>query len=188
IAKVSILPGIELNPAGLVFPAQSLNTTSQSQTVTLTNGDNPQTISSIAIFGTNATDFAETTTCGSSLTVGATCTITVSFTPTAAGIRKASVVITDSAPGSPHVVNLTGNTSTVTLSASSLSFGFQQVGIPSSHQAVTVTNSGTTSLTISNISASGDFSESDNCTKAALLPTTNGVINVTFTPSAAVAS
>jgi hypothetical protein len=188
IAKVSILAGFALNPAGLVFPAQSLNTTSQPQTVRLTNGDNPQTITSIAIAGTNASDFTETTTCGSSLVVGATCTITVSFTPTAEGIRKASVVITDSAPGSPQVVNLSGNTSTVTLSSSSLSFGFQEVGTPSTAQAVTVTNSGTTPLTISNITASGDFSETDNCTKAALQPNTNCVIQVTFTPSAAVAS
>jgi len=188
VAKVTILAGFAFNPAGLVFPAQSLNTTSQSQTVTVTNGDTKQNISSIVISGVNSSDFTDTTTCGPALAVGATCTITVSFTPTASGIRKASVVITDSAPGSPHVVNLTGNTSTVTLSSSSLAFGFQDVGTPSSPQQVTVTNSGTTPLTISNIAASGDFSETDTCTKAALQPATNCVIEVTFTPSAAVAS
>ena len=188
VAKVSILAGIAINPAGLVFPAQSLNTTSQPQTLTITNGDSAQTISSIAISGNNASDFLETNTCGASLAVGANCTITVSFTPTASGIRKASLVITDSAPGSPQVVNLTGNTSTVTLSTSSIAFGFQQVGVPSTAQAVTLANSGTTALTVSSISASGDFSESDNCTKAALQPGTNCVIRVTFTPSAAVAS
>jgi hypothetical protein len=53
---------------------------------------------------------------------------------------------------------------------------------------VTVTNSGTTPLTISSIAASGDFSETDNCTKAALPATTTCVIQVTFTPTAAVAS
>jgi hypothetical protein len=188
VAKVSILAGLAFNPAGLVFSAQSLNTTSPSQTVTVTNGDTAQNISSIVISGVNSSDFKETTTCGPALTVGATCTITVSFTPTAPGIRKASVVITDSAPGNPHVVNLTGNTSTVTLSSSSLAFGFQDVGTPSSPQQVTVTNSGTTPLTISNIAASGDFSETDTCTKAPLQPATNCVIEVTFTPSAAVGS
>jgi hypothetical protein len=188
VAKVSILAGFALNPAGLVFSAQSLNTTSQSQTVTVTNGDNPQTISSIVISGANAGDFAETTTCGSALAVGANCTITVSFTPTAPGLRKASLTITDSAPGSPQVLNLSGNTSTVTLSSSSLAFGFQQVGIPSAPQAVTVTNSGSTALLISSISASGDFSETDDCVKAALQPNTNCVIQVTYTPSAAVGS
>ncbi len=188
VAKVSILAGFALNPAGLVFPAQSLNTTSQPETLTITNGDSAQTISSIAITGANASDFTQTTNCGASLAVGANCTITVSFTPTASGIRKASLTIIDSAPGSPQVVNLTGNTSTVTLSASSLAFGFQQVGVPSAAQAVTVTNSGTTSLTFSSITASGDFSETDNCTKAALQPGTNCVAQIAFTPSAAVAS
>ena len=40
ISEVSILQGIALNPAGLVFPTQSLGTPSAPQTVTLTNGDN----------------------------------------------------------------------------------------------------------------------------------------------------
>ncbi len=188
VAKVSILAGFALNPAGLVFPAQSLNTTSQSQTITLTNGDNPQTITSISIGGTNATDFAETNTCGNSIAAGATCSITVSFTPSSAGIRNASLVIQDTAPNGPQVVNLTGNTSTVTLSASSLAFGFQQVGIASDPQTVSVTNSGTTPLTFSAITASGDYSETDNCIKAPLQPNTNCVIQVVYKPSAAVAS
>lgn len=188
VAKVSILAGFALNPAGLVFPAQSLNTTSQSQTVTVTNGASAQTISSIAISGVNASDYAETTTCGSGLAAGATCTITVTFTPTASGLRKASLTITDNAPGSPQVVNLSGNTSTVTLSSSSLAYGFQQVGVPSAPQSVTMTNSGTTALVISSITASGDFSEADDCTKAPLQPGTNCVIQVIYTPSAAVAS
>jgi hypothetical protein len=191
VAKVSILAGFSLTPSGLVFPAQSLNTTSQSQTLTLTNGDSQQTISSIAISGTSAGDFTETNTCPilpTPIAVGATCAITVSFSPTAEGVRKASLTITDSAPGSPQVVNLTGNTSTVSLSASSLAFGLQQVGVPSAAQDVTVTNVGTTTLTISSIVASGDFSEIDNCTKASLQPTTNCVIQVTYNPSAAVAS
>ncbi|HTC63209.1 MAG TPA: choice-of-anchor D domain-containing protein [Candidatus Saccharimonadales bacterium] len=188
VAKVSILAGFALNPAGLVFPAQSLNTTSASQTVTLTNGDSGQTISSIVINGANLSDYTETNTCGSSLAIGATCTITVSFTPSAPGLRKASLTITDSAPGSPQIVNLSGNTSTVTLSSSSLAFGLQQVGVASAPQAVTVTNSGTTALTISGITASGDFTETDDCVKALLQPSTNCVIQVTFTPSAAVGS
>ncbi len=184
ISKVSILEGIALNPAGLVFPTQSLGTRSQPQTVTLTNGDNTQTISGISITGTNAGDFAETNNCPSSLIARAQCTITVTFTPTAAGIRKASVKIIDSAPGSPHFIALTGSTSSVGLSASNLDFGNQQVGVASSSQPVTVTNDGTTALTITAINASGAYSQTNDCTIAPLQPTTNCVINVTFTPTA----
>ncbi len=186
VSKVSILTGIQLNPAGLVFPAQSLGTSSQPQTVTLTNGDSPLTIASIAVTGANAGDFAETNTCGASLPPGAQCTITVIFTPSAAGIRKASVTITDDAPGSPQVLNLNGQSSTLTLSASSLSFGSQQVGTTGSNpQSVIATNNGTTAVTFSSITASGDFAETDNCTKAPLQPTTNCVVKVTYTPSTA---
>jgi hypothetical protein len=185
VAKVTILAGLALNPAGLVFSAQSLNTTSQTQTVTLTNGDNPQTITSIAISGPNAGEFAETNTCAASLNVGATCTITVSFTPTIIGIAKASLTLTDSAIGSPQVVNLTGTTSTVLLSASSLSFGSVAEGATSPAQTITVTNgSNNTFLTISSIAASSGFAETGNCA-VSLAPFDNCVINVTYTPSAA---
>lgn len=190
IAKVSVLDGFAFNPAGLVFPAQSLSTTSQSQTVTLTNGDTPQTISSVVVSGANAGDFLETSTCpvNSPLGVGTTCTFTVSFTPSASGIRKAAIVITDTAPGSPQVLNLTGNTSTVSLSAASLNFGVQAVGTASAIQSVTVTNSGTTPLSFSSIFASGDFFESDTCTRAPIQPGSNCIVQVVFAPSAAIAS
>jgi hypothetical protein len=185
ISEVNILQGIALNPAGLIFPTQSLGTPSAPQTVTLTNGDNTTTISSISITGTNPGDFSETNTCLSSspLAPGTQCTISVIFTPTAAGIRKASVEITDSAPGSPQFISLTGSTSSVGLSASSLAFGNQQVGVTSSPQALTVTNNGTTALTISTVNASGAYAETNDCTIAPLEPTTNCVINVTFTPT-----
>ena len=96
VSKVSILNGIQLNPAALTFPAQSLNTTSAPQTVTLTNGDNPLTISSITLGGTNAgrrSRFPSASTCvaPSSLDPGTKCTIIVTFSPTTPGVRKATI-------------------------------------------------------------------------------------------------
>ena len=184
VSKVSILEGIEINPAGLVFPTQSIGTPSSPETVTITNGDNAQSISKISITGANAGDFSETDNCVGSLTPGAQCVITVIFTPTASGIRKASITITDTAPGSPHVVSLTGSTSTVGLSSSSLAFGNQQVGVTSAPQALTVTNNGTAPLTITSILASDAFAQANDCTAVPLQPTTNCVVNVTFTPTA----
>jgi hypothetical protein len=183
ISKVSTLPGIALSPAGLVFATQSLNTTSQPQIITVTNlGTGAVTISSITISG----EFAQTNTCGSSLGANLACTISATFTPTANGVQKGTITLTDSAPGSPQIINLTGSTSSVTLSLSTIAFGSQAVSVTSSPLTVTVTNVGTAALTISSVAVSGAFAESatDNgdCVKAPLQPTTNCVVAVTFTP------
>jgi hypothetical protein len=181
ISKVSVNGGIAVNPAGLVFQAQSLDVASAQQTVTITNTNDTASvsISGIAVTG----DFAQTTNCSPTLVAGAQCAIAVTFRPTVAGIRKGTLSITDNAPGSPQVVNLTGNTSSVTLSASTLSFGNQTVGMTSATQPVTLTNSGASPLTVSSVSASGDFAETNSCT-GTLPAGTNCIINVTYKPLA----
>jgi hypothetical protein len=184
VSKISILNGIELNPGGLTFPPQSLDTTSAPETVTLTNGESTTTISSVSITGPNATDFAETTTCPASIQPDTQCTFSVTFTPQANGLRKAFITINDSAPGTPHMVPLTGSTSALMLSVSSLSFGNEGVGETAPAQSVVATNVGTAPITFSSILASGAFSETDNCT-APIQPGTNCTINVVFTPATA---
>jgi hypothetical protein len=184
VSKLSFLEGIALNPAGLLFPTLSLGTTSEVQTVTLTNGDNTLTINSIKITGTAAGDFAETNNCPSTLPPGAQCMLNVTFTPTALGIRKASIEISDSALGSPQYISLTGSTSTVGILPASVAFASQPVGVASAAQPVTVTNVGNTVLTISAVSTSGAFTETNDCTAAPLQPTANCVINVAFNPIA----
>jgi hypothetical protein len=62
-----------------------------------------------------------------------------------------------------------------------LTFAAQLVGSSSTAQAVTLTNGGNTTMTISGVSAAGDFSQTNNC-PANLAPAGNCTINVTFTP------
>lgn len=188
VSKIEILDGLELNPTGLVFNGQSLGTTSQPQIVTVTDGDAAQTMGTITITGNNPADFAETNTCTNAINPGGQCTISVTFTPQASGIRKAQINVpcpTCGSSGITYVLNLTGTTSTLTLSASNLAFGNQQTGQESAPLAITATNTGTVPIAFSGIVASGDFAETDDCTKAPLQPTTNCIINVTFTPSTA---
>ena len=106
-------PAVGLAPTSLTFGSQLLNTTSAAQTVTLTNtGTGPLTIVSIAASG----DFAASpgaTPCpitppATPLAAGASCTISVTFMPTATGARTGTLTITDNATGSPHTVGLTG--------------------------------------------------------------------------------
>jgi hypothetical protein len=93
------------SPADLVFAATNIGTTTASKSVTITNNQHTTVTGlSISIFG----DFAETNNCGSSLASGASCTVTVTFTPTAALERTGAVVVTDDGNGQPQTIELTG--------------------------------------------------------------------------------
>jgi hypothetical protein len=179
-------PAVTLSPSNLSFGNQPVGTASAPQTVTLTNsGGATLAISSISVTGTNSGDFSQTNTCGSSVAIGASCAISVTFSPTAAGSRSAMVTITDNAGGSPQTVPLTGTGTVpiVTLSTTSLTFGNQNVGTTSAPQDVTLTNTGAAPLTISGISATGDFAQTNTC-GTSVAAGASCMINVTFTPTA----
>lgn len=96
LTGTGLAPGASVTPNSLAFSDQGLNTISPAQKVTLTNsGTATLSISQIAISGTNAADFTETNGCGLSLGAGLSCTISVTFTPTAVGSRTATLSITD---------------------------------------------------------------------------------------------
>src|SRR5262249_44958233 len=104
LAKTAVpsAPTAILSPTSLTFSTQAVGTTTAAKRVALKNtGTASLSIMSIAITGTNAADFAQTRNCGSSLAVGATCYISVTFKPTASGTRTAALSITDNAAGSP---------------------------------------------------------------------------------------
>jgi hypothetical protein len=108
-------PVAVLTPTSLDFGSQLVTTpSSPAKTITLKNNGNlVLNITSI----TSSGDFAETNTCGASLPAGMTCTISVTFTPTAMGARTGTITITDNANGSPRTVPLTGTGSDFTVTA-----------------------------------------------------------------------
>jgi hypothetical protein len=190
---ISPSAGVSLNPGSVSFGNQNTGTTSSAHTVTLTNsGTLALSISSIALSGTNASDFAQTNNCPASLSAGASCTINVTFTPGALGTRSASLTVTDNAAGSPQSVALSGTGATqapaVTLNPTSVNFGNQSTGSTSSAQTITLTNSGTSPLTITSIALSGtnasDFAQTNTCPASTSTLAANGTcsISVTFTP------
>jgi hypothetical protein len=86
-----------------------VGTTSAARAVTVTNsGATSLTGVGVSITGTNGADFSQTNTCGISLGAGASCTISVTFQPTARGTRTATLAVADSDPTSPQQVSLTG--------------------------------------------------------------------------------
>jgi hypothetical protein len=110
-------PAVTLNPASLTFASQATGTTSAAKNVTVTNtGTAPLTLGSISVTGANRTDFAQSSTCGTSLAQSSSCTISVTFTPSAAGTRSAAIAIADNAAGAPHSVPLSGTSGSFTIS------------------------------------------------------------------------
>jgi endoglucanase Acf2 len=98
-------PSATLSPTTLSFGNQNVGTTSAAKTLTLTNnGPGAMTISSVALTG----DFSQTNNCGTSLAANATCTINISFRPTAAGARTGTLTISDNASNSPQTASLSG--------------------------------------------------------------------------------
>jgi hypothetical protein len=96
---------LSVTPASLTFGSQALNTTSGARPVTVTNtGTAAAAISTIVASG----DFAETSTCGASIAAGGSCTVNVTFTPTASGTRTGALTINSNASNSPTTVTLTG--------------------------------------------------------------------------------
>jgi len=183
---LQVQSGVTLSPSSLSFGEQQVSTTTSSpQTVTLTNtGNGSLNITNIAASG----DFAQTNTCGSTVAAGASCTISVTFTPTATGTRSGAITITDDAAGSPQTVSLTGlgivSGVSATLSTTSLTFPDQVVETTSAPQAVILTNTGTASLNITSIVSSGDFAETNTCGNS-LASGASCSVNVTFTPTQA---
>jgi beta-propeller repeat-containing protein/HYDIN/CFA65/VesB family protein/centrosomal CEP192-like protein len=181
-------PALALAPSKLNFGNQTVSVTSTPSTVNVINaGSAPLQITAIT---PPSSDFTETNQCVGTVSPGGTCPINVQFTPTATGSVTDRFTIADNAAGSPHTFTVTGAGVTaataVTVAPTSLSFGNQAIGSVSAVQTVTITNTGTATLVISTISASGDFKETNNCgaLNNALNVGQSCSVSVTFAPTA----
>ena len=124
-AKAASLSGNAQPPLATLTPTTPLAFTAQTgvastaQVATLTNtGVGPLTVSSITIAGTNATEFAQTNTCGvlpATLAAGGTCTMSVTFKPATAGSKTATLTVVDAAGTQTVTLNGTGAAPTATL-------------------------------------------------------------------------
>jgi len=184
-------PQVTLSATSLFFKTQPAGTTSAAQAIILRNAGNAVlNITRPTITGTKASDFTQTNNCGSSLAVGANCTISVTFSPTVRGSETASLSITDNASGSPQIVRLSGTGTAPVAGASptTLAFGNEPITVTSSPHSVTLNNTGNAAL--SNISISftgtnaGDFGDNTTC-GSSLAAGSTCTIAVTFTPSVA---
>ncbi len=153
-----------LTPTSLSFGNWVVQTTSTFKAIVLTNTTTaPLAIGSISVSG----DFGQTSACPiapATLAAGGSCKISVTFTPTALGVRTGTLTVSDNASNTPQTAQLSGTGVTpVGLSSSSLAFGNQIVNATSAAKVVTALNNQTVPLTITGISTSGDFAQTSNC-------------------------
>ena len=187
---ISSASEISLSQTSVVFDQQVVGVASLPQTVYYFNqGDATVNFTSVVLTGA---DFSMSNGCVGAVGALSSCNIRVTFDPTAAGVRTGTIVITDSAPGSPRTVTLTGTgvsaaAPQVTLTPLSLTFASQAVGTASAAQNVNLTNSGEANLTIAGITLAGanpaDYSQTNNCPPT-LTPSFSCTLAVVFKPLA----
>ncbi|HMG52967.1 MAG TPA: choice-of-anchor D domain-containing protein, partial [Kofleriaceae bacterium] len=176
------LATLAANPTSLAFAARAVGTTSAAQTVTVANsGTGAANLSSIT---TGNPEFAiQSSTCGASLAIGASCTVGVSFTPSAAGARTGSLSF-----GGLVAVPLTGSGTVsgpaLAAAPASLDFGNVTAGLTSAPQTVTLSNPGTATTTLSGItSTSSEFAVQSSTCGASLAAGASCTVGVSFSPS-----
>jgi hypothetical protein len=109
LSGTGLAPSLSPSALGLSYPSEIITSKAAPQSLTLTNtGNETLNISSIALSGANSGDFSTSNSCGTTVLTGASCSVTTTFTPTASGLRSATLTIVDDAPGSPHTFAITG--------------------------------------------------------------------------------
>jgi hypothetical protein len=183
IAKIgaSSAASVTLSPSVLQYSSLQVGSTSTPQTVLVRNMSSMDlAVESVSTTG----DFSEDDNCTGDVPAASTCTISITFNPTTAGLRTGVIQINDNGSASPQVINVsgTGLGALGVLTPAALGFGSIPLGTKSAAQSVTLTNQGNVTMNVGTIQASGSFAEVNTC-GVTLAPTASCTINVTFTPT-----
>jgi hypothetical protein len=188
-------PAATLSTTTLSFGSQVVQTSSGTMSATLTNsGSANLVLSTITLGGTNPAEFTRSGTCAQALSLAPTtsCSVDVTFKPTATLPYSATITIGHNATPNTSILSLTGTGAAapvpeVGLSATTLAFGNQTLGTTSAAKSVSISNTGTASLVLGTITTTGtnaaEFTPS-KCSGSTLAPGTSCAVDVTFTPAA----
>jgi hypothetical protein len=162
---------IAFGPGGAPSPTPTATSTS-----TPTSTATPTPTATVTITATTTATATTTSTSTATATVTATTTPTASATsiatttPTVTATRTATATATATATPSATATRTATPTATATpvpvgtVSPTSLSFGKRTVGTTSTTKTVTLSNSGAGALSVSSISITAGFIQSNNCT------------------------
>jgi uncharacterized protein (TIGR03382 family) len=187
-------PAISASPSAVAFGSQTIGAAAATQAVTLTNtGNVALALNGIGVSGASSVTIASQT-CGTSLAVGANCTVTLSFAPTTAGAAAATLAVTSNAAPLQVTIAGTGTTAPVAQPALSeagpVAFADTQVGKSATVHTITLSNSGTAAMKVSSLVLDGaqasDFVLGGTCAvNASVAAAASCTIDVGFKPTAA---
>ena len=180
-------PRLVVTPSSISFPSAIVGT-EITQTLQLSNtGEAPLTVTGVIASGSGLgiSGFSGSTL----LNPGTSSTITVQFTPKATGAFTGSVAVLTSTASVSAALPVTGEVAAATLAISvgpaSVNFGTVAAGKTVS-QGVTLTNTGNSEVTISQISVSGTgFNEAGGNAPLQLGSSQSMTVDVKFDPTAA---
>ena len=180
-------PIVSANPASASFGSVNLGSTSAPQVITVSNTGSGSA-SGLTYANSNAAEFLVNKTCGASIAAGATCTITLSYKPSAGGADADTYTITG-AGGVNVQISMSGAgvaaAANVSASPTSAAFGNINVGSTSAGLTITISNSGNGAATgMTYPAAPTHFGKTSTCT-ATLNAGASCAIAFTFSPTAA---
>jgi hypothetical protein len=169
---------IQFSQSNIVYRPFPVWTSSGPILVKLTNtGSAAVTVNRVSIVG----NFSQTNNC-STIQPNGTCDIYVKFSPKDSGVRFGTLSVFSTDSGSPQRIGLTGTGMDLTFMPPSLNFGSVQVGTSSQPAPVSVNNVAKIAVTIGSITATGDYSQTNDC-PGVLLAGSTCTIKVTFLPT-----
>lgn len=182
LSGTGLLTADQTSASTLNFGNQPVGVTSSAQSVQLTNtGNTPVTISQIGTTG----PYSTTQNCGSSLAVGGTCTVNVTFTPTVLNSNPGVLNFTTNAGTQSVTLAGNGQQAQLGVSPSSLAFGNVTTG-QSTAASFTLTNSGNVAASSLAINPPAGYTQTNNC-GTSLAAQASCSVNVTFSPTASTA-
>jgi len=175
---------LTVNPMSHEFGTVVLGSAATVNTTVTNTGQEAVRISGFDV----AAPYSATNSCPSTLVGGASCSVTVTYTPKAAGSHPASLTIRTEESDAQATFGLSGvavvPTTNLTLSANTVDLGAADVGTPATNKLLTITNAGNSPATVTGIGVLGstEFNQSNSC-GGRLVPGGKCTISLAFVPN-----
>ena len=185
-------PRIAVSVTAVDFGSQAVALASEGKTIAVKNeGNAPLAISGLTFGGAAAAQFGQTNDCPAALAIGATCTVTVRFTPADPGAKAATLAIASNAANGVANVSLAGEGASVpvaVLGATTVGFDRVAVGSTGVVRTVQLRNAGGAALTLTAAAFrlvgadAASFSQTNDCPES-LAPNAVCTITLRFAPA-----